>query len=44
MAKGKKALRRKKRDERQGKMALYVGVGITIFLVILIFLLSSKDF
>jgi len=44
MAKGKKAFRRKKRDERQGKMALYIGIGITILLIAIIFFISSKNF
>ncbi|MEE9372651.1 MAG: hypothetical protein V3V00_06315 [Saprospiraceae bacterium] len=44
MAKGKKALFRKRRDKRQGKQALYIGIGITILLIALIFFLTAKDF
>jgi len=44
MAKGKKARQREKRDKKQGKQALYIGIGITVLLVILIFFLTPKDF
>ena len=44
MAKGKKARLREKRDKKQGRQMLMIGIGLTIFLVIIIYFLSPKDF
>jgi len=44
MAKGRKALKRRKRDQRQGRQALIIGIAITIALVVLIYFLSVRNF